>query len=271
MNDNIFFPNTTQIPNFVLDKLMSKYSKTPARLFVLLAIIRKTYGWQKHEDLLSLSQIILLTGLSKNAVKEALKYLQKEKLIKLLSKGSGRKISQYRCLVYEYIERVNQSYSEGQSVTPTESVSNPLEGQSVTPQKQLNQITKINIPNVYIQNTPTLSEQIKELALKHNLTYSNNPNEQSLFLNKLMNLNYTNDRILEQATRFFEIVKREPKLNWIHSFSFGFKFLQFNWDKIEALHNAHKPQVREFKKPESSMYAANSTPPTLEQLERMCK
>lgn len=122
-----------------------------------------------------------------------------------------------------------------------------------------------------ITSTPTLSEQIKELALKHNLTYSNNPNEQSLFLNKLMNLNYTNDRILEQATRFFEIVKREPKLNWIHSFSFGFKFLQFNWDKIEALHNAHKPQVREFKKPESSMYAANSTPPTLEQLERMCK
>ncbi len=144
LSDNIFFPNTTQIPNFVLDKLMCKYSKTPARFFVLLAIIRKTYGWQKHEDLLSLSQIILLTGLSKNAVKDALKYLQKEKLIKLLSKGSGRKISRYRCLVYEYMDtqRVNQSYSEGQSMTPTESISYPLEGQSMTPQKQLNQLPK---------------------------------------------------------------------------------------------------------------------------------
>ena len=63
--DNIFFPNTTQVPNFVFDVLMAKTSKTPARFFVLLAIIRKTYGWQKHEDLLSLSQIIELTGMAK--------------------------------------------------------------------------------------------------------------------------------------------------------------------------------------------------------------
>lgn len=60
--DNIFFPNTTQVPNFVFDVLMAKCASHPARLFILLAIIRKTYGWQKHDDLLSLSQIMELTG-----------------------------------------------------------------------------------------------------------------------------------------------------------------------------------------------------------------
>ena len=66
--DNIFFPNTTQVPNFVFDVVMKKCGKTPTRFFVLLAIVRKTYEWQKHEDLLSLSEIIELTGMSKNSL-----------------------------------------------------------------------------------------------------------------------------------------------------------------------------------------------------------
>ena len=144
MKDNIFFPNTTQVPNFVFDVLMAKCGKTPTRFFVLLAIIRKTYGWQKHEDLLSLSQIIELTGMSKNAVKDALKFWQKEKVIKLLSKGDGRKISKYRCLLYDYIDTqgVIQKHSGGHSMILTESTNDTYRDQSVTPQKQLNQLTK---------------------------------------------------------------------------------------------------------------------------------
>lgn len=247
--ENIFFPNTTQVPNFVFDVLMAKCASHPARLFILLAIIRKTYGWQKHEDLLSLSQIMELTGKDKKTVKTCLRFWQKEKVIQLVSKGSGRKISKYRCLLYDYIdaERVRNESLEGSLLPPRESANTPLEGSPLPPQNQLNQLPKTNTK----EHTPNLSEQLKELAIKNNLTYSANPNEQNLFLNKLMNLNYTNDRILEQANRFFVIAKRDPKLNWIHSFSFGFKFLQFNWDKIEAWHNANKPQVREFKKPET--------------------
>ncbi len=242
--ENIFFPNTTQVPNFVFDVLMAKCASHPARLFILLAIIRKTYGWQKHEDLLSLSQIIALTGMSKNAVKDALKFWQKEKVIKLLSKGDGRKISKYRCLLYDYIDTkgVIEKHPGGQPDTPTESVNDTYRGQSVTPQNQLNQLTKNNI-----QNTPTLSEQLKELAEKNGLTYSINTREQNLFHNKLsMEMGLTNDKILEQANRFFEIVKRDQKQTWIHSFSFSFKFLQFNWDKIDAWHNANKSNVVKF-------------------------
>lgn len=161
----------------------------------------------------------------------------------------------------EYSKVSNDDYSKSSNVGHSK-VSNSILKEHL--KEHLKEQSKIPI-------TPTLSEQLKDLALKHNLTYSTNPDEQGLFLNKLMRLNRTNEKILEQATRFFEIVKRDPKLNWIHEFSFGFKFLQFKWDNIDAWHNKNKPQVREFKKPESSMYAANSTPPTLEQLERMCK
>jgi hypothetical protein len=245
--ENIFFPNTTQVPNFVFDVLMAKCASHPARLFILLAIIRKTYGWQKHEDLLSLSQIMELTGKDKKTVKTCLKFWQKEKVIQLVSKGSGRKISKYRCLLYDYIdtERVRNDSLEGSPLPLRESTITPLEGSPLPPQKQLNQLTKTNI-----QNAPTLSQQLKELAEKNGLTYSINTREQNLFQNKLsMEMGLTNDKILEQANRFFEIVKRDQKQVWIHSFSFGFKFLQFNWDKIDAWHNANKSNVVKFIQP----------------------
>ena len=100
------------------------------------------------------------------------------------------------------------------------------------------------------KNIPTLSEQLKELAEKNGLTYSINTREQNLFQNKLsMEMGLTNDKILDQANRFFDIVKRDQKQTWIHSFSFGFKFLQFNWDKIDAWHNANKSNVVKFIQP----------------------
>lgn len=110
--------------------------------------------------------------------------------------------------------------------------------------KEQNKITELK------EHTLTLSEQLKELAEKNGLTYSINTREQNLFQNKLsMEMGLTNDRILEQANRFFEIVKRDQKQTWIHSFSFGFKFLQFNWDKIDAWHNANKSNVVKFIQP----------------------
>ncbi|MBP9889883.1 MAG: replication protein [Leptospiraceae bacterium] len=175
--ENIFFPNTTQVPNFVFDVLMAKTSKTPVRFFVLLAIIRKTYGWQKHEDLLSLSQIIELTGMSKNAVKDALKFWQKEKVIKLLSKGDGRKISKYRCLLYDYIDTqgVIQKHTGGQPMIPTESVNDTLEGQSMTPQKQLNQLSK------------TINKKEEEIPFSSEKGFEKKK-EESSFANQMLDL-----------------------------------------------------------------------------------
>jgi phage replication O-like protein O len=85
------FPNTTQIPNDVFDTLMPQLSG--GELKVLLYICRRTFGFQKDSDRISLSQIskgIITktgkvldhgTGLCKRHVITALKTLEKKNII----------------------------------------------------------------------------------------------------------------------------------------------------------------------------------------------
>jgi phage replication O-like protein O len=85
------FPNTTQIPNEVFDTLMSHLSG--GELKVLLYICRRTFGFRKDSDSISLAQIAhgittkagrVLdqgTGLSKRHVINALKALEKRNII----------------------------------------------------------------------------------------------------------------------------------------------------------------------------------------------
>ena len=85
------FPNTTQIPNDVFDSLMPSLSG--GELKVLLYICRRTFGFQKDSDRISLSQIAhgittktgrVLdhgTGLCKRHVINALKTLEKKNII----------------------------------------------------------------------------------------------------------------------------------------------------------------------------------------------
>jgi phage replication O-like protein O len=87
------FPNTTQIPNDVFDSLMPTLSG--GELKVLLYICRRTFGFQKDSDRISLAQIAhgittkagkVLdsgTGLSKQRVITALKALEKKNIISI--------------------------------------------------------------------------------------------------------------------------------------------------------------------------------------------
>jgi phage replication O-like protein O len=59
----------TRIPNAILDSMADL---TEPELRVLLAITRKTIGWQKECDPISLTQLEKITGLSRPAVNKAL-------------------------------------------------------------------------------------------------------------------------------------------------------------------------------------------------------
>ena len=59
-------PNHTQIPNVLLDEQMCEMGE--AELRVVFAVARKTFGWHKERDRISLSQLMKLTGLSKQGV-----------------------------------------------------------------------------------------------------------------------------------------------------------------------------------------------------------
>jgi phage replication O-like protein O len=62
-------PNYTQVPNAIFDRM---HEMTPAEFMVLSAICRKTFGWQKSEDVISLSQLQKMTGLSRTAVQDGI-------------------------------------------------------------------------------------------------------------------------------------------------------------------------------------------------------
>jgi phage replication O-like protein O len=59
-------PNYTQVPNILLDEHIQQMSD--AELRVTLAIVRKTIGWQKRRDKISLTQLEELTGMSRQGV-----------------------------------------------------------------------------------------------------------------------------------------------------------------------------------------------------------
>lgn len=71
--NNSYTPNTAAIPNILFDYWMAKLS--PGEWKVLSAIARKTYGWQKARDRISLRQLVELTGLHKNGVIKATEHL----------------------------------------------------------------------------------------------------------------------------------------------------------------------------------------------------
>lgn len=65
----MLIPNTAQIPNVLFDVVMARVS--PAQFKVLMAVARKTYGWGKESDRISLSQLQQMTGLSRQGVIDA--------------------------------------------------------------------------------------------------------------------------------------------------------------------------------------------------------
>jgi phage replication O-like protein O len=70
----------TRIANDILDAL-SKMKLSGREFRVCLALIRKTYGWGKKEDEISLSQFADATGISRNHIQEILSDLTDRKIV----------------------------------------------------------------------------------------------------------------------------------------------------------------------------------------------
>jgi phage replication O-like protein O len=101
---NPYLPNTASIPNIFFDYWMSKLSH--AEFKILMAIARKTYGWHKNRDRISLRQLSELTGIHKtNVVKATERLIEIGIVLKFKSKD------QYGDLPNEYeinVERVEK-------------------------------------------------------------------------------------------------------------------------------------------------------------------
>lgn len=101
MGESLLIPNSTQIPNVALDILLPLLHEAEARC--LFYIMRRTYGFHRESDQISLSQFVsgitrysqegildLGTGLSRQAVITALANLVGFEMVERQSRGVGR-------------------------------------------------------------------------------------------------------------------------------------------------------------------------------------
>lgn len=85
----------TKINNQILDDLMAA-SLTAAQFKIVLAVIRKTYGYNKKSDKISGSQLAGMVDLSKPKVAKALSALVRANVIKRPSQRSNLTFNKYR-------------------------------------------------------------------------------------------------------------------------------------------------------------------------------
>jgi len=139
-------PNHTQTPNELFDEWLPKLGL--AELKVLMVIIRKTFGWHKIRDRISLSQLETLTGLERTHISKATKSLIEKGLItKLVSGVNGSQTTHYELFVEEDSNNVYQCRKD----TPT-SVAETL------PPSVVKTPTKETITKEKERTTPTPSK-----------------------------------------------------------------------------------------------------------------
>jgi phage replication O-like protein O len=79
-----------EISNEIVDKLCS-YRLSGEEWQVLWVIIRKTFGWQKEADWISLSQFETLTGIKKSNIIRTLKKLLSKNIVIKIDNGDKTK------------------------------------------------------------------------------------------------------------------------------------------------------------------------------------
>ena len=128
-NESKFIPNFLQVPNAVIDDLLPDL--TGAELKCYLVVIRKTKGWNKESDNISISQFMKATGLSNSAVIKACESLVKYGLlikqngarntgvyaVNSYSKTTCEESSQVTCEKSSLVKKVHSTCEESSQVT----------------------------------------------------------------------------------------------------------------------------------------------------------
>jgi len=135
-------PNYTQIPNELFDKYQQKLP--PTSFSVLMAIARKTFGWHKEKDSISLSQLEGITGLSRPTIIGAIKHLEKMNIVSTIKQEK-------RATVFEIIV---EDVETGKEILPEEDEA----GKEILPEKD--ETGKDSLPRVVKNFNP--QKKVKE-------------------------------------------------------------------------------------------------------------
>jgi phage replication O-like protein O len=116
-------PNYTQTPNDLFDSIMKRLSES--ELKVAMAIVRKTFGYHKKYDAVSLSQLEEMTGLSRSACSVGVSSLIAMGLVKIVGTGK-RGVSIYELVVNSYQSEIATSQTADYTEIATSTGSNLL-------------------------------------------------------------------------------------------------------------------------------------------------
>lgn len=150
-------PNYTQTPNFLFDSLMAEMGN--AELRVVLAVCRKTFGWHKQRDRISLSQMVKLTGMTRESVISGVSAAINRGVISRYPAGNS---FEYEIVV---VGEADQQGDENSRATEPE-----LVGLPDTQKKQRKQ-KKLNSP-YRVKNQPP--EEVPSWALNERLAQERN-------------------------------------------------------------------------------------------------
>jgi phage replication O-like protein O len=156
-----------RIANEIVDKLCS-YRLSGEEWMVLLTILRKTYGYQKKEDVISLSQFFKATGLAKPSICRAINKLVKKRVINKKATGNS----------YSYC--FNKIFTTWESLAKKRPISSIVNDHL---QKSDISLTKKRPQKKYIKDNITKENNIyinKFIAMFKNV----NPSYELLFRNK---------------------------------------------------------------------------------------
>lgn len=229
--------NYTRIVNRVIEELV----KTPllgAELAICLFIIRKTYGFNKKEDEISITQFEKGTGRSRPTIVKALKNLQLVNIVKLVKVGNS--IKQSNCWAFNKYHDTWKLVNRRKLVKKSSSTSKEIAKKLVKRGKH----TKDNIQKTITKDIPPNGEKKTKYSLlgaevirafemvdpKNKTMYGNTTQRNACdFLIR----EYTLDRVLEA-------VKILPEVNqqnlYVSQITTPYELMQ-NWVKLG---NAYK-------------------------------
>lgn len=136
MSKRIYLPNTTQTPNDILDNHIKELSGSEFK--VIMVILRKTLGWHKWADYISISQIMEATGLSNRQSINCVNSLEKKGFIR--TKKSKRTTT---LITINFTEASEESSQGGENSSQGSEESSLATGEKSSHTKHINKPTNI--------------------------------------------------------------------------------------------------------------------------------
>lgn len=147
----------TPIANELLEKIISS-GLNGTELAIVFHIIRKTYGYSKKEDEISLSQFLLAIPTTKQTIVTALNNLQLVKIVRLVKKGTSKNSSNLWVINKDY--DTWQLVKKSRLVKKNKSTSKDFHIQLVKKTRHTKEIYKRNIQKKDIAVTSTANSNL---------------------------------------------------------------------------------------------------------------